>query len=180
MSRKYIDEICDKRTRKPEDGDSIWEFMLRLENVRLAANEIKNNNFKCKTPIEKEFMRGLPITAVSALEGYLSSVFGLVVDKGDPYLTNIQSLKDVKLDVSSLVSMKKQGVSIGDVLAHFLCFSKLPDIDKNFTVLLGVDFIKSVSDKAKEHKSNIAKCIDIRNFLAHELATGYEYSANEH
>ncbi|MGM0564226.1 MAG: hypothetical protein ACQES2_07845 [Pseudomonadota bacterium] len=180
MARNYIDEINSKRTRKPEDGDSIWEFILRLENTRNAVNDLKEKSFKCCKSVELEFMRMLPLVAVSAFEGYLSSVYGLIIDKGEPYVSNIQKIRDVKLDIASLVSMQRDNISLGDFMSHCLNFGKLTDIDKNFSTLLGIDFLKSLSELGKDQKSNIVKCIEIRNVIAHELATGYQYTNNYH
>lgn len=117
-----------------------------------------------QTFLDFEFIKLIPVAIVSAHESFFKYTFQAYIDHNDEYLDRSFRLtgakNEISLDFEILKDIKEKRVSIGEIFALSLKYSRPETIVKNLNSLLFVDGqndfysrIKKISDKDL-HDSN--------------------------
>lgn len=142
--RDVIKEILAKKTRLKK-GSSRWEhFRIRNWAQRDAFNYIKAN-IKGKPAFKYELLRYFPIGQVASIEGYFRLVIRDIIDFGEPYLSNVEKIKDVRFIARNVLAIYGRKITLGELISHFLSLNSLEDISNYLSILLDLDFLQELS-----------------------------------
>lgn len=188
--RNIVEEILAVRNRRKSDIPQ-GELFLRLLHVEHAYQERDSEN--------KELLRYFPIAVVACMETYFRLAIKQLIDSGEPYLTNSQSIMpktNVGFDV--LKALHGQSITIGDVISHSVSISNLTYLASHMSKLMGFEFLKEVSqiqdrwaiEVLKQPKRPIlpdayntfryvARTFELRHIFCHETASNHEFEAEE-
>jgi len=67
-----------------------------------------------------------------------------LIDHGPPYRDNAARLEDLKFDVSTIMRMQMQSVSVGEMISHLASLSSIEDINRHMSTLLGTDYFDAL------------------------------------
>lgn len=188
--RSIIQEIIEARDRRRSDLPTI-ELYSRLSHLQYAYEKRDENN--------KELLRYFPIALTACLESYFRLAIKHLIDSGDPYLSNAESLVSKGQFAFGIVkALHGKALTVGDVIAHSVSLSSLGHIASNMSSLMGIDFIEkvvSVHDRwnveirnqpkvpiVKDSQATynyVAKTFDMRHIFCHETATKHVFDPAE-
>lgn len=181
--RDIIKEISAKRTRLKK-GSSRWEqFLLRHEAQWDAFDYIKAN-IKGNPDFKYELLRYFPIGAIASIEGYFRLLIKDIIDFGEPYLSNVEKIKDIKFTARNVVAIYGKKITLGELISHFISLNNLENINKYLSILLELDFLKELSKfrfeiegekialgkKASDLFEEIKEVFRLRHIHCHEIA----------
>lgn len=188
--RNIVEEILEIRGRRKSDIPSD-ELFLRLLHVE--------HTYKERNPENKELLRYFPIAVVACMETYFRLAIKKLIDSGEPYLANSQSIMpkaNVGFDV--LKALHGQSITIGDVISHSIPISSLTHLASHMSKLMGIEFLKEVSlihsrwavEVLKQPKQpilleaddtlrNVARTFELRHIFCHETASNHEFEVEE-
>ncbi len=186
--RNIVEEILEIRGRRKSDIPS-GELFLRLLHIE--------HTYKERNPENKELLRYFPIAVVACMETYFRLAIKKLIDSGEPYLANSQSIMpkaNVGFDV--LKALHGQSITIGDVISHSIPISSLTHLASHMSKLMGIEFLKEVSlihsrwafEVLKQPKQpilleaddtlrNVARTFELRHIFCHETASNHEFEA---
>ena len=129
-------------------------------------------------------MRYFPIGLIAITEGHFKILYRDLIDSGEPFCTNAANLRDINIDVATLLATSRRTVSVGEFIAAQLPHSNLGQVEKNLSILLDQDFSAEFTkrlqgeDAAAGHKvfqthlrSLIVETFRERHIFCHELAS---------
>lgn len=208
--RNPIQELLAKQNRKIPNTKR-WDLVKnRLNRISLLPKTLKvinnlNNLEKIKElegfdlinlyyetveyysfDITHEILACIPIGLVSCIECYFRQAYADLINYGAPYKDNASKLKDIKLNIGTVISLEANSVSIGDFVAHLLTTNNLEDINKNVSTLIDDDFLsclkscrnkvirqQSLFDRDEKELNNemievIKQIFELRHIFCHE------------
>ena len=181
-SRKIINEIIaiQKRRKTSFPSAEVYQRLTLLEY-----------SYDYRNADDKELLKYYPIAIVACLETFFRLSIKLIIDYGEPYLSNAESIlpkTNVGFDV--LKGLHGDTISIGDVISHSISISNLGHIVGYLNNLLQIDFITEISnvkdrwaieiekkpDKpiisdSGELLKYISKTFELRHIFCHETAS---------
>lgn len=189
-TRDVIQEIAAVRQRR-RFGSAISELPLRLLTIE--------HTFRTYDKSNPELSRYFPVALIACLEGYIRLAIKDLIDAGEPYLTNAESLSSsIKLDFSVVRAVHGKHVTVGELVSHGLPISRLEHIDAALSGLLGKSFLRElrVTTDRWSHEvkgepatpilaepdsvfADVARTFELRHIISHELASAYEIKIEE-
>ncbi len=181
--RDIIKEIIAKRTRLKK-GSNRWEqFRIRNWAQREALNYIKAN-IKGTPDFKYELLRYFPIGAIAIIEGYFRLAIRDIIDFGEPYLSNVEKIKDIRFTARNVLAIYGERITLGELISHFLSLNSLEDINNYLSILLDLDFLQELSKfrfdldgkKTSMEKSapgifeEVKEAFRLRHIYCHEIA----------
>lgn len=142
--RDVIKEILAKRTRLKK-GSSRWEQFELRHDAQIDAFDYIKADIKGNPDFKYELLRYFPIGAVASMEGYFRLVIRDVIDFGEPYLSNVEKIKDVRFAARNVLAIYGKKITLGELISHFLSLNSLEDINNYLSILLGLDFLQELS-----------------------------------
>ena len=144
MSRKrdYIAEILDTRSRAYRRAGRWQQFVKRNEAVIDAANFLKKS--RGDSAAKLELLKYLAIGTVACIEAYFRMAIRDLIEHGSPFEQNARKLQDVKLELGTILDMRREKITHGELIAHLLSLNNLEDINRHMSVLIGADFLGEV------------------------------------
>lgn len=107
-----------------------------------------------------------------------------IIDHGDPFITRIPDLKDIRFTPESVVAIHSKRVSLGHFVAHLLPVNGISDINSHLSALLGVEYTRyyldhplskwntsPVGEVFPQELAHLERLFKLRHMYAHELAT---------
>jgi len=182
--RDYILEITSKKSRLLKRSDRWAQFTKRNDPILSAIQYIENTPAIPKKE-QKELLKYFPIGMVACIEGYFRLAIADLIDFGDPYQTNLEDFKELKLDIKTTLGIYNKKISLGELISHIISISSLDDINKHMSMITGEDFLKKLmntkvdliegkyeklSDIAPTLYKDIKVLFEQRHIYAHELA----------
>lgn len=189
-TRDVIQEIIAVRQRR-RFGSAISELPFRLVTLEHAFRE-----FNRGTP---ELARYFPVALIACLEGYVRVAIKDLVDAGEPYLTNAESLaSSIRLDFSVIRAVHGKHITIGELISHGVPLSRLEHVEAALSGLVGKSFLQGlrVTTDRWSHEvmgepskliltepdrvyADVARTFELRHIICHELASAYEITEEE-
>lgn len=188
--KKVVDEIFAVRERRKTNLPS-GELFFRLIWIEDA--------YKNRDKNDKELLRYFPIAIIACIETFFRLIIKQIIDYGDPYLTNSQSImpkNNVSFDV--LKALHGQKITIGDVISHSISISSLEHIVSNINKIMEFDFLKKLSlvrdrwaveieskpDKPMLSNPNeifkyVSRTFELRHIFCHETASNHVFEIEE-
>jgi len=188
--RNIVEEILEIRGRRKSDipGGELFIRLLYIEHA-----------YKKRDPENKELLRYFPIAIVACMETYFRLAIKKLIDSGEPYLTNSQTIMPkANIGFDILKALHGQSITIGDVISHSISINNLTHLASHMSRLLGVEFLKELSlihsrwavEVLKQPKQPIlleadntfryvAKTFELRHIFCHETASNHEFEADE-
>jgi hypothetical protein len=184
--RDLLKEIQEKRKRFPYGSDRFEEFIARIEKITASHDAIMTE--VVDTDVKTELLRYIPISLVSALEGYFRAVVRDLVDSDSVFLERAEKFKDLKIPLNIITAVHGKKLSLGEFISHSIPFSNLEDINKNLSIFLNLDFFDvmrnaefnigvdrdSLLAADDDLFAGIAKTYELRNIYCHEMALAHE------
>lgn len=131
-----------------------------------------------------EWLKYSAIGYIACVEGYIRLLISDLINQGDPYLTRIRDLRDIKFTADTVIAIQKKKVTLGEFVAHLLPLNGFEDINSHLSALIGSDYKtlylskpcskfnpKPVGDVFPEHIGRLSRLFELRHLYAHELAT---------
>jgi len=180
--RDYIQEIIAKQSRLHRRGTRMDLFTRRVhplvEGFRSITAMDKSVSFR------DEWLKYGAIGYIACIEGYFRLLIADLINCGDPFLSRVTELKDIKFNTEAVVAIHKRKVSIGEFVAHLLPINGVSDVNSHLSALAGHNFLdmylsqpcsrqnpKSVGEVFPKEIGMVEKLFKLRHLYAHELAT---------
>lgn len=189
-TRKIVDEILSVRERRKSDFPQT-ELFMRLSKIESAYSRRDKNN--------EELNRYFPIAAVACIESYFRLVIARLIDSGEPYLSNAQSImprNNNGYDV--LKALHGRTVSIGDVIGHSVPLSRLHRIDSAMSDLLEIKYLNELRETHDRWEvevkgmpstpiikypdkvyAGVKKAFELRHIFCHETSSAHEHTQED-
>jgi hypothetical protein len=187
MKRNLINEITAIKSRS--EFNSRHDFSSRLNDIEYAFQE----NLDYNGDFNKELLKYIPIATVACFEAFFRSVYKELVDFGKPFSDNVVKFnqsQNVKFDFDIVNAIQTKTVTVGEFISHILPCNNFDDINKNISLLCGLDFtdeikkfkrdsiFEHVNDNSKQFIDNgdqiigdIKRTFELRHIFCHEFAT---------
>ena len=126
---------------------------------------------------EKEFVRYMPVAAIALVEGYFKGLMCDLINLGPPFLQNAAEFKEVRVSLEALVGTHTREITVGELLTHPLRLNNLEDIDRHMSVVLGLEFLKTLKSEESlpaKYLAGLTALFEARHILAHEIAPDYK------
>jgi len=180
--RNLIEEIVSKHARLHKRGSRIELFNRRVHPLVKGFRELLAA--PAETPYRQEWLKYGAIGYIACVEGYFRLLIARIIDSGDPYVSRITNLKDVRFTPESVVAIYKKQVTLGNFIAHLLPINGVSDINSHLSALLDTDYIKHylaqplsqwnpnpIGQVFDKEMARLEKLFKLRHLYAHELAT---------
>jgi hypothetical protein len=131
-----------------------------------------------------EWLKYGAIGYIACVEGYFRLLIADLINHGDPFLSRVSELKEIKFSAEAVVAIHKRKVTIGEFVAHLLPVNGVADINSHLSSLSGVDFLKiylaqpcsgqnqkTVGEIFPKEIGMVDRLFKLRHLYAHELAT---------
>ena len=179
-SRDLFREIQEVRTRNPRRKGPFADALRRLDPLTEATRSVLKKTRLSKA--EKEFIRSTPVAAIALVEGYFKGLMCDLINVGPPFLQNAAEFKEVRVTLEALVGTHTREITVGELLIHPLRLNNLEDIDRNMSIVLGVEFLKILKSEESippKYLAGLKALFEARHILAHEIAPTYSTSAKD-
>ncbi|GFE81512.1 hypothetical protein GCM10011487_35120 [Steroidobacter agaridevorans] len=192
--RDYITEILARKGRHHKRGSRWQHAARRLLELSYAFKYIDTPNQAPKRARD-ELFRYMPVAHVAAFKGFCRLAYADLISFGDPFLTNARALKDLRFSIEPVLAVEGGFASGGELIAHLLPHKSASDVQRNFSTLLGEDFMKKLeSESFTPHDSDepfpmaeiseaiwrgLHRIFEMRHIICHELATKVHFSPRE-
>jgi len=195
MKRNLINEISAIKSRS--EFNSRHDFSSRLNDIEYAFRE----NLEYNGDFNKELLKYIPIATVACFEAFFRSVYKELVDFGKPFSDNVVKFnqsQNVKFDFDIVNAIQTKTVTVGEFISHILPCNNFDDINKNLSLLCGLDFLdeikkfkrdsifEQVNDNSKQFIDNadqiitdIKRTFELRHIFCHEFATNLRIDYDE-
>ena len=146
MTRKrdYIAEILDTRTRAYKRADRWQQFTRRNEAIIDAEGFLSKG--KGNHAARVELLKYISIGTVACVEAYFRMAVRDLIEHGSPFEQNARKLQDIKLELATILDMRREKISHGEFIAHLLPLNNLDDINRHVSVLIGSSFLDDLKD----------------------------------
>ena len=141
--RDVTTEILERRKRLHSRVDRWRQFSSRNDAVIDAYFYLSEHNGAPRR-IKLELLRWIRVGMVAAMEAYYRMAVRDLVDAGDPFRRRAATLYDARLELSTVLSIQSEQISIGELVAHIMPLTRLNDVAHTMSVLLERDFIKDI------------------------------------
>jgi len=182
MSRKrdYISEILDTRSRAYKRAGRWQQFVKRNEAIIDAANFLEKG--RGDSAAKSELLKYIAIGTVACIEAYFRLAIRDLIEHGSPFEQNVRKLQDVKLELGTILDMRREKITHGELIAHLLSLNNLDDINRHMSVLIGADFLgdlknvkipdfeKSALELMPDLYENMKELFIRRHIYCHEIA----------
>jgi uncharacterized protein YecT (DUF1311 family) len=189
--KNRVQQILEWRTRRgrtPAD----YRVLFELEDLRRSWDKSRET----QSDTLQDFF---PVRLVTLVEVFVREWLRKIVDAGDPYLQRAESLtRNVKLDFAFLAALQGRHITVGDLVAHAISLSDLPQLLRAFDTLLNDQFTKQISivhdrygveveggepapivkDVAATFQA-VSRLFQVRHILVHELPSHKPYTSGE-
>jgi hypothetical protein len=177
--RDYVREIQEIKNRYLKRGHRWGQLNRRFDpllGVLICLSKVDEKD------AEREIIRYVFIGLIACLEGYLRLVIKDLVDNSQDCRQNIGELSEIKFDVKSVLAIHGKKVSVGEFVSHLVPLSSFDLINKNMSIITGVDFTSEIKNMDMENKKGeikkmfpdtpawVKKTFESRNIYCHELA----------
>jgi len=195
MKRNLINEITAIKSRS--EFNSRHDYSSRLNDIEYAFQE----NLYYNGDFNKELLKYIPIATVACFEAFFRSVYKELIDFGKPFSDNVvkfNQAQNVKFDFDIINAIQTKTVTVGEFISHILPCNNFEDINKNLSLLGGIDFadqikefkrdsiFEHVNDNSKHFIENgdqiiadIKRTFELRHIFCHEFATNLCIDKNE-
>ena len=195
MKRNLINEITAIKSRS--EFNSRLDYSSRLNDIEYAFQE----NLDYNGDFNKELLKYIPIATVACFEAFFRSVYKELIDFGKPFSDNVikfNQAQNVKFDFDIINAIQTKTVTIGEFISHILPCNNFDDINKNLSLLCGIDFadqikkfkrdsiFEHVNDNSKQFIDNgdqiisdIKRTFELRHIFCHEFATNLRIDKDE-
>ncbi|WFC41830.1 hypothetical protein [Pseudoxanthomonas sp. SE1] len=180
--RDYIQEIIAKQSRLHRRGTRMDLFTRRVHPLVEGFRSIKSMDKSVS--FRNEWLKYGAIGYIACVEGYFRILIADLINYGDPFLSRVPELKEIKFNAEAVVAIHKRKVSIGEFVAHLLPINGVSDVNSHLSALAGDDFLrmyltqpcsgqntKSVGEVFPREIGMVEKLFKLRHLYAHELAT---------
>jgi hypothetical protein len=142
-----------------------------------------------------EILKYFPIGFVACIEGYFRLAYRDLIDHGAPYSDNISGFKDIKFNIEMVTAIHtKRAISLGEFVSHLLPCNQLDDINRNMSIIMGLDFLERVAtikmkisddlrlslrDENVDGRTfaNLKTLFEMRHLFCHEFAMSEAYDS---
>lgn len=180
--RNLIDEIVSKQARLHRQGTRLELFKRRVHPLVKGFRELLAA--PPDTSYRSEWLKYGAIGYIACVEGYFRILIANIIDSGDPYISRITDLKDVRFTPESVVAIHKKQVTLGNFIAHLLPINGVADINSHLSALLATDYLRHYLDQPlsqwnpnpigevfTKEIGRLERLFKLRHLYAHELAT---------
>ena len=180
--RNYIDEIIAKKSRTHKRGSRLDIFSRRVHPLVEGFRKIKS--YKSSVTWRNEWLKYSAIGYIACVEGYFRLLIADLINYGDPYMSHVPDMKNIKFSAESVIAIHSKNISLGEFVAHLLPFNGVADINAHLSTLLGTDYLKYyLNQQVSSHNSKtigevypdemklLENLFQLRHLYAHELAT---------
>jgi len=179
-SRDLFREIHEVRSRNPRRKGPFSDALSRLDPLTETTRPLlKKSRF---SKVEKEFIRYTPVAAIALVEGCFKGLMCDLINVGSPFLQNAADFKEVRVSLEALVGTHTREITVGELLIHPIRINCLEDIDRHMSVVLGLDFLKTLKSEESfpaKYLAGVTALFEARHILAHEIAPDYKTTPNE-
>jgi uncharacterized protein YecT (DUF1311 family) len=187
MKKMTIGEIQELKGRNTFSGYFAANHrVLRLKGIIeiIEANPA--------APETEEMTKYIPIGLVAAMEGFIRSIIGQLIDSGSPFLERISGFKDLKFDAEIITAIQQKKVSIGELISYLLPpINSFGHIENYMGILLNEKFkerLKNIIKRETRNEPNpelilkepektfasIVETFRLRHIYAHEIAFDFK------
>lgn len=195
MKRNLINEITAIKSRS--EFNSRQDYSSRLYAIEYALQE----NLDYNGLLNKELLKYIPIATVACFETFFRSVYKELVDFGKPFSDNVVKFnqsQNVRFDFDIVNAIQTKTVTVGEFISHILPCNNFDDINKNLSLLCGIDFADEIYKFKRENVSehlrdnsiqficngdqiiaDIKRTFELRHIFCHEFATNIHIDRDE-
>jgi hypothetical protein len=181
--RNLVFELAQRRTRHLHGIPRYEQTKRRLYDLEGALYFLQRRP-TIPPRHKRELYRYFPVALVAIAEGHFKMLYRDLIDSGEPFLSRAKSLRDIKLDIDSLIGVHQRSVTIGELISQQLPHSSMAHIDAHMSMLLSQDFPKEFQKRVRAEDATIGgttfqthmrrlleEIFRQRHVYCHELAT---------
>jgi hypothetical protein len=191
--RDRIAEIAEVKARGLAAGHPYKVAITHLRNLEDAIAEMDRKDLSRRA--EWEVYRGLPVLVTATLESYFRATIARLVDSGDPFRGRARDLRELKLDITMLLAMEGERVTLGELVAHSLSLNGPEELGTAFKMVSGEDlwpklgpnreaatgqphlFPRTDEEARAYYFGGLRELYRIRHIVCHEQRSNAEVSA---
>jgi hypothetical protein len=136
--RDYIGEILDKRSRAYRRAGRWQQFVKRNEAIIEAIDFLERG--RGDTAAKVELAKYISIGNVASIEAYFRLAIRDLIEHGLPFDQNARKLQDLKLEIGTILDMRREKVSHGELIPHLVPVNNLEDINRHMSVIMARTF----------------------------------------
>lgn len=139
--RDFATEIVAKRSRSLKRGDR-WDHMsARIDPIIYAYEFLDRSKQQSHREARGELLKYIAIGLVACMESYFRSAIRDLIDFGAPYDLNARGLDDARIDISTVLGLGREKITIGEFISHVISIRGMDDINRNMSIVLGEDYL---------------------------------------
>ena len=143
MKRNIVREITERKTRNSA-SDRIFAFSERHRLIGESYRRLVEIADPSGTTVDPELCRYFPVALVAAVEGYYRKCVADLVNSGVPYQQRAAEIRNLRPNTETKEALKKEQISHGDHIAHFISIGSLDDVNRVLSALVGFDFLERI------------------------------------
>jgi hypothetical protein len=151
--RDYVREILEIRSRSHKRADRWQQFTKR--NVAIIRSTRFLEKMKGFSSERKELLKYISIGMVACIEAYFRMAIRDLIDAGMPFSENARKLQEIKFDLLTILSIKREKIGPGEIVAHLLPLNNLDDINRHFSIIFEKDFLEELKNVKFEQFDNL-------------------------
>ena len=167
-----------------------------IERIRIIVDSIHFIHEKAhpNSKIRKELIRHMPVALVATIQGNIKQILASLLDYDPTLLKKIKKIEKFHFDIESLMAMKSEKVTIGEIVAYTVNLNNLESILSIFNTLtenrldkvmnkVDISYYNENRPLYEHHSNKINKAInnifENRHVLCHEMASKFSISRKQ-
>lgn len=159
--------------RKQLQLSELTESLERGKNYFQVPRELYDLQELCYKMDNPQLMEYVPVKIVACFEQFFRAEYQeiLVNPKVKKNLKNIDLFKDIKYDFDVIEAFEENDISLSDYLSLLIPCSKVADIDKAISKLLGINFLSEFRKKENGNAilESVSEIFRLRHIYCHEV-----------
>lgn len=151
----------------------LTESLERGKNYFQVPRELYDLQELCYKIDNPQLLEYVPVKIVACFEQFFRAEYQeiLVNPKVKKNLKNIDLFKDIKYDFDVIEAFEENDISLSDYLSLLIPCSKLADIDKAISKLLGINFLSEFRKKENGNAilESVSEIFRLRHIYCHEV-----------
>lgn len=151
----------------------LTESLERGKNYFQVPRELYDLQELCYKIDNPQLLEYVPVKIVACFEQFFRAEYQeiLVNPKVKKNLKNVDLFKDIKYDFDVIEAFEENDISLSDYLSLLIPCSKLADIDKAISKLLGIYFLSEFRKKENGNAilESVSEIFRLRHIYCHEV-----------
>ena len=145
MSSIFINDVLKRLMNQNVDEKFTTHIMIQIDRLQSLSDIMsKIENFTDSENIINNSRKNYLINLVSFFETWMRRLFIKMIDKYDLNSYRVAEQINRKIKFKDLIEISKTPIGMGELMAEFINFQNLSDIDKFFSAMFNENFLEQI------------------------------------